>query len=147
MNTVSDILLTGFIFFLGVFGLYLVVSGVGSINTNLDNESIKIVSEYDSFYANVNSTSNKLYNSSQYDQQVSNNGVDAFFRAVSEAKTSADYFKIAKNIFWGFPKALVASVPLVPYEVSGVIIGALYGLISIFSFIAIFKFWFGGNTG
>lgn len=146
MKNVEDIIVLGLLFFLGVFGLYSLVSGVSSLNPNLDSESQAIVSNYDDFYLSAKNNASNVFDGDKFSEQESNTGVDAFYRSISEAKSTADKFKIVKNIFWGFPKALIASIPLVPIEASGFIVGIIYGVIGMFAFIAIFKMWFGGNT-
>ena len=147
MRTVSEILILGLVFFLGVIGLYQLVQGVAYSNNNLDNESQSIISDYNSFYSNVKTNGNEIYNSTNYDNQVSGaTGVDAFYRSVAEAKASADKFSIAKDILWDFPKALIASLPMVPITFSQYILSAIYGVMGAFAFISIFRFWFGGQA-
>jgi hypothetical protein len=142
MNSIESILYTGFIFVICILGIYLIVDDT-KYNTNLDLESQNIIGQYDLLYTQVNS--NEIY--TDFNQtQADNQGVDAFYRSISEAKSTADKFQDSTNSITKFPLALLASIPFIPAQYLNTIIGYFIGLISVLLFVAIFKLWFGGNT-
>lgn len=144
MNNIESILYTSFIFILAITGLFFVVSSVTySPSTNLDNESENILLVYKNVNSQIN---NSEIFSSWNETQADNQGVDAFYRSISEAKTTSEKFKDSTTSILKFPAALIASIPFVPTESVQYIVNLFVGLIAILLFIAIFKIWFGGGN-
>ena len=144
MNNVESALIIGFVFLLGTFALYNVVNDT-TVNTNLDAQSQQIVLKYNDAYSNI--TNEEIFSNQSNISQINYEGVDPFYRTTAESKGSSNKFNSGWKVFVKFPVMLMSSIPFIEQDENiNYIIGLFVGLIGLFGFIAIYKFWFGGNT-
>jgi len=150
MNNVEIALVLGFVFMVCSTLLFVVINDVAS-NNNLDEQSNNIIKKYDSnFNTSIRNTTilTNFAEDNTSGSQVTYEGVDAFYRNTAEAKGSGNKFTDGWKVFVKFPLMLLTSVPFIEdNKTIGYIISLFVGLVVAFGFIALFKMWYGGNTG
>jgi len=150
MNNIEMALIIGFVFMLCSTTLYVVVNDVAT-NNNLDDQSVDIISKYDASF-NVGIRNETILTDFESDNtsgsQVTNEGVDAYYRGTSESKGSSSKFTDSWKVLVKFPVMLLTSIPFINDNATiGYLIKLFVGLVVAFGFLAIFKMWYGGNTG
>jgi len=145
MNNVEKALIIGFVFLLCNWALFQLVTSTAQ-NTSLDEESTNIITKYVKNYNNITNAAILNDTTNTTGSQVNYEGVDSFYRSTAEAKGSTEKFSSSWKMFAKFPVMLVTSIPFIEAKNLSYIISIFLGLITLFGFIAIYKFWFGGNT-
>jgi len=149
MNNVESVLWLSFLFFVGMLSMYFIFLDVSTSNLSLDNESVQMISKFNTQYSNT-LTESEFVNSSINNTGLLNyEGVAPEFREIAEAKGTISTLKNLWNSLVLFPAAMLATMPFINDTAAAfltILIEAVIIIVGILKLIALYKALRGGNT-
>ena len=150
MKTIGSIIVISFFAFLMLFGTVLIFDQA-AINTNLDTQSLNLISQYDSEFRefNDNFTTVKDANGNLVNYQTDGNSIGDEAKEFFETKDKVDQLRSTANLAFKLPNIFALSIPFVDLSDTEIYLDVLSFLLIITLFVAIIwaifgKFW--GNN-
>lgn len=129
-------------------GISIVNNHILSVNPSLNDESISIISKYDSKVENLSNLK-----SERIDTTVSSNNtnqVEAFFREAAETKNNIEKFRDGIEYIWDLPEILLLSVPALNQQDSEFLLlfkGVVWLMVGALILLVIYKALKGNVSG